>query len=470
MVREAMTVDAIRRESHPRAAIVGAGPAGFYAADLLLDHGFAVDVFDRLPTPFGLVRSGVAPDHPRIKSVTRVYEATAKRQLFRYFGCVEVGRDVQPQELTARYHAVVYAVGMTRGRRLGVPGEHLRGCHPASDFIGWYNGHPDFHARRYPLTSTRAVVVGNGNVALDVARMLVLPEDQLACTDVADHALEVLRKSRIREVIVLGRRGPLEAAFTNPELRELSALDDVDVVVDADQVMPPNLPVERLDDHVSTRARRNLETLRQYAASSRRKAKRRILLRFLASPIEVVGDGAGRVKALRVARNRLAGHPEAGVVAVQTGEEELLDCGLVIHAVGYRGRPLPGVPFDERGGVVPNADGRVLQDGEVRSGEYVVGWIKRGANGVIGTNRKDAASTVEAILDDLHRGALSEPAHQPGDAWAHPLPAPVVSWQGWEAIDAEERATGSRVDRPRVKLVRLSQLKDVALRASKPAA
>jgi ferredoxin/flavodoxin---NADP+ reductase len=452
-------------QQRPRAAIVGAGPAGFYATDLLLDHGFAVDVFDRLPTPFGLVRSGVAPDHPRIKSVTRVYEATAKRDHFRYFGCLEVGRDLQPAELRSRYHAVVYAVGMTRGRKLGVPGENLRGCHPASDFIGWYNGHPDFSGQSYALMGTRAVVIGNGNVALDVARMLLLPDDQLSSTDVADHALTTLRNSSIRDVIVLGRRGPLEAAFTNPELRELGELDDVEVVVDSDQVILPELAPECLDDQVSTRSRRNLETLRLYATSPREQAERRIVLRFLTSPVEVIGDGAGRVRAVRVACNRLAGRPDGGVVAEPTGVEDLLDCGLVIHAVGYRGRPLPGIPFDNRRGVVPNADGRVLQDGEVKTAEYVVGWIKRGATGVIGTNRKDAAGTVEAILDDLHRGALPTPAHEPDEAWTRTLPQPVVSWRGWEAIDAEERATGRRVDRPRVKLVRLSQLTDVALRA-----
>jgi len=460
-----MTREATHGEERLRAAIVGAGPAGFYAADLLLDHGFAVDIFDRLPTPFGLVRSGVAPDHPRIKSVTRVYEATAKREYFRYFGSVEVGRDVQPAELRARYHAVVYAVGMTRGRKLGVPGENLRGCHSASDFIGWYNGHPDFSGRTYALTGTRAVVIGNGNVALDVARMLLLPDDLLAYTDVADHALEVLRTSRIREVIVLGRRGPLQAAFTNPELRELGELDGVDVIVAPNQMMAPDPALGSGDEQLSTRSRRNLETLRQYAGVSRSEAERRIELRFLTSPVEVVGDGAGRVKALRVACNRLAAHPDGTVIAEPTGHEEVLDCGLVIHAVGYRGRPLPGVPFDSARGVVPNADGRVLEDGRLRIGEYVVGWIKRGANGVIGTNRKDAAGTVEAILEDLNRGALLDPPDEPDDAWTHTLGDAVVNWRGWEAIDAEERSTGSRVDRPRIKLVQLSQLTDVALRA-----
>jgi ferredoxin--NADP+ reductase len=465
MVHAAMNSETIHSEQHPRAAIVGAGPAGFYAADLLLDHGFAVDVFDRLPTPFGLVRSGVAPDHPRIKSVTRVYEATAKRERFRYFGSVEVGRDVQPNELRSRYHAVVYAVGMTRSRKLGVPGENLRGCHPASDFIGWYNGHPDFSNRSYALSGTRAVVVGNGNVALDVARMLVLPHNQLARTDVADHALEELRKSSIEEVIVLGRRGPLEAAFTSPELRELSELDDVEVVVDPDQVLLPDLALDRLDDQVTTRSRRNLEMLRQCATRPRKEAKRRIVLRFLTSPVEVIGDGVGQVRGLRLALNRLAGRPDGGVGAEPTGEEEFLHCELVIHAVGYRGRALPGIPFDNRRGVVPNTDGRVVQDGQVRTGEYVVGWIKRGAHGVIGTNRKDAASTVGAVVEDLNRGALATPPRLADDAWTRTLPEPVVSWRGWEAIDAEECATGRGEDRPRVKLVRRSQLMDIALRA-----
>lgn len=460
-----MDSEPIHSEQHPRAAIVGAGPAGFYAADLLLDHGFAVDVFDRLPTPFGLVRSGVAPDHPRIKTVTRVYDATAKRERFRYFGSVEVGRDVQPDELRSRYHAVVYAVGMTRSRKLGVPGENLRGCHPASDFIGWYNGHPDFSGRSYALTGTRAVVIGNGNVALDVARMLVLPHNQLAHTDVADHALEALRKSSIVEVIVLGRRGPLEAAFTNPELRELSELEDVDVVVDPDQVLLPDLALDRPEDQVNTRSRRNLDTLRRYATDPRKEAQRRIVLRFLTSPLEVIGDGIGQVRGLRLALNRLAAGPDRGVVAEPTGKEELLPCELVIHAVGYRGRPLPGIPFDNRRGVVPNRDGRIVHNGEVRTGEYVVGWIKRGANGVIGTNRKDAAATVRAVVADLNGGALGTPPYSADDAWTRTLAEPVVSWDGWEAIDAAECASGSGEDRPRVKLVRRSQLMDIALGA-----
>jgi ferredoxin--NADP+ reductase len=465
-----MTASAIPNALSPRAAIVGAGPAGFYTADLLLDRGFGVDIFDRLPTPFGLVRSGVAPDHPRIKSVTRVYEATAKREGFRYFGCVDVGHDIQPGELRSRYHAVVYAVGMTCGRELGVPGERLRGCHSASDFIGWYNGHPDFAQGSYALTSERAVVVGNGNVALDVARMLVLPDEQLACTDVADHALEVLRRSNIREVVVLGRRGPLEAAFTNPELRELSELAGVDVVADPDQMLLRDLAPERLHAQVSTRSRRNIEILRQYATGRRKEAERRIVLRFLTSPLEVIGDAAGLVTGLRVAKNRLAQHPDRGVVAQPTGEEEVLECGLVIHAVGYRGQPLPDVPFDDRSGVVPNVDGRIVQDGEIQPGEYVVGWIKRGANGVIGTNRKDAASTVEAVLDDLRGGTLAEPQREPDHTWTSALTRPVVSWRGWEAIDAEECATGTRLERPRVKLVQLSELTDVALRAMSAAA
>jgi ferredoxin--NADP+ reductase len=459
----------IDSEPRPRAAVVGAGPAGFYSAELLLNHGFAVDVFDRLPTPFGLVRSGVAPDHPRIKSVTRVYEATARRQGFRYFGCVEVGRDVQPRELRARYHAVVYAVGMTGGRELDVPGEDLRGCHSASDFVGWYNGHPDFAHGEYALACPRAVVVGNGNVALDVARMLTLADEELAFTDVADHALEALRRSSIREVIVLGRRGPLEAAFTNPELRELGELADVDVVVDPGQVLVPEVDPERLDDRVDTRSRRNVEILRRYAASRGAEGQRRIVLRFLTSPLEVVGDPTGLVTGLRVAKNRLAEDPVRGMVAQPTGDEEVLECGLVIHAVGYRGQALPQIPFDDRRGVVPNVDGRVAQDGQIRTGEYVVGWIKRGANGVIGTNKKDAAGTVEAVVEDFRRGDLAEPGLEPDGTWLNMLPRPVVSWRGWEAIDAEECATGRRLDRPRVKLVHLAELTDVALGATSEA-
>jgi ferredoxin/flavodoxin---NADP+ reductase len=422
-------------------AIVGAGPAGFYTADKLLNAGIDVDLLDVLPTPFGLVRAGVAPDHPKIKNVTRVYEKTASHERFRFYGGVEFGADVHRAELLDRYDGVVYAVGTSSDNRLNIPGEDRAGVRSATEFVAWYNGHPTHAAQQFDLSARRAVVIGNGNVALDIARMLVLEPDELRTTDVADHALEALEQSRVEEVVVLGRRGPVHAAFTHPELRELGELGRAEVVVD-----PADLEV---DD-----ASRNVELLRQYANRPRRGASHSIQLRFLCSPLSLEGEGGGPVTAIRIGRNRMdGGRP------VATGEEELFDCGLVIRAIGYRGAPLPEVPFDAGRGTIRNAGGRVVgDDGTPLPAEYVVGWIKRGPSGVIGTNKKDAADTVAKIVEDAER--LRAPQADADDClrWLAACAPDAVSWEGWQAIDEAERAAGEPHGRPRVKLVRLAEL------------
>jgi ferredoxin--NADP+ reductase len=447
--------------SVPRAAIVGAGPSGFYAAEQLLAKGFEVDVIDRLPTPFGLVRAGVAPDHPKIKSVTRVYEKTAARAGFRYFGGVELGHDVTGAELLERYHAVVYAIGTSDDNRLGIPGEDLIGSHPATDFVGWYNGHPDYCEHGFDLGHPRAVVIGNGNVALDVARMLVLSEEELACTDTADHALQALRDSRVEEVVILGRRGPAQAAFTNPELRELGELTRADVIVDPAEVELDPLSREWLEsDQADATARRNVEIVTEYSRLPPAGKPRRVVLRFLVSPVEVLGDERGRVRALKVVRNRIAAGDGGRLRAVPTGEEEILECGLVLRAVGYRGRPIDGIPFEQRRGLIPNEGGRVLgEDGRPRRGEYAVGWIKRGPSGVIGTNKKDAADTVARIVEDAQAGRLNEPRVADDiEEWLRARVARLVTWKGWESIDEHERRAGEPAGRPRVKLVRIDDM------------
>jgi ferredoxin--NADP+ reductase len=444
-------------EQTRRAAVVGAGPSGFYATSELLDAGFEVDLLDALPTPFGLVRAGVAPDHPKIKSVTRVYERVAARPGFRFFGGVELGSDVLREELLAHYHAVVYAVGSATDNRLGVPGEDRPGSHAATEFVAWYNGHPDFADREFDLSPTRAVVVGNGNVALDVARMLVLDPDEIAPTDTADHAIDALTRATVREVVVLGRRGPAQASFTNPELRELGELRRADVVVD-----PQDLEGVEAGDAGSPTAERNVALLREYASRAPRGLTHRIELRFWRSPVELVGEGpGGAVSGLRVVRNELVDGR-----AVATGEEEVIPCGLVVRSIGYRGRPLPGVPFDERRGVIRNAGGRVTSpDDEPLPGEYVVGWIKRGPSGVIGTNKKDATDTCEKVLADAGEGRLNEPA-DPDPAAIEALlrgrVAGLVSWEGWRAIDAHETSRGEPQGRPRVKVVRVPEMLAVA--------
>ncbi len=466
-----------------RIAIVGSGPAGFYAAGHLLKESevggreIEVDMFERLPTPWGLVRSGVAPDHPKIKSVTRIYEKTAAHPRFRFFGNVELGRDVSRDELAERYHAIVYATGSPTDRPLGIPGEELPGSHAATDFVGWYNGHPDFCEHDFDLSCERAVVIGNGNVALDVARMLTLSHDELAVTDVADHALEALDASEVREIVVVGRRGPAQAAFTNPELLELGELADADVIVHP-QELERALAVS--DPHMDPTSERNVAVLRDYAQRAPAGKSRRIVLRFLLSPVELIGDGDG-VHSVVLARNAL--QTAGGALrAVPTGEKETIEAGIVLRAIGYRGVALPGVPFDERSATIPNEAGRVLSDGSdgdgtdgqeggggeggrVRAGEYAVGWIKRGPSGVIGTNKKDAQETVDALLEDLAADTHLQPQDPDPQAIEDLLRERVdalVTYEGWSSIDRHEQALGEPQGRPRVKLTRIDELLRVA--------
>jgi ferredoxin--NADP+ reductase len=458
-----------------RVAVIGSGPAGFYAAGhLLKDSAGAVevDMLERLPTPWGLVRSGVAPDHPKIKSVSRVYEKTAEHPRFRFFGNVCFGEDVSREDLLAHYHAIVYATGSAVDRPLGIPGEDLAGSHAATDFVGWYNGHPDQTDLEVDLMSAeRALVIGNGNVALDLARMLVLSEAELAGTDTADHALQVLGKSRVREVVVIGRRGPAQAAFTNPELRELGELSQADVIVEpAELELGLAVPDPSLEQNAI--ARQNVDILRGYAERAPAGRSRRIVMRFLLSPVELVGDESGRVTGAALVRNELVPDERGTLRARATDERETLETGLVFRAIGYRGLQLPGVPFDERYGVIPNEGGRVTDPatGEPRRGEYVVGWIKRGPTGVIGTNKKDAQQTVDAILADASergngaRGTLA-PEHPDAEAIERLLLSrkpDLVPYEGWREIDRHERSHGEREGRPRVKLTRIEEMLRVA--------
>ena len=429
-----------------RCAVIGAGPAGFYACEKLLAAGFEVDLLDALPTPFGLVRSGVAPDHPNIKAVTRVYEKTAAKPGFRFFGGVALGEHVSRADLLERYHAVVYATGTDVDRRLGIPGEDLPGSYPATRFVAWYNGHPDACDESFDLSAQRAVVIGNGNVAIDVARMLLLDPGELALTDTADHAIGPLSQANVSEVVLLGRRGPEHAAFTNPELRELGEMTGVDVQVD-----PAEL--EEIEEPEDPTKRRNVEILRGYAERPPGSAARRISLKFRRSPVEILGEQ--RVTGLRVVRNRI----ESGR-AVPTEEEEVIGCGLVFRSIGYTGRPIGNVPFDAARGLIRNDGGRVCEeDGTPCRGEYVVGWIKRGPSGVIGTNKKDATDTVARIVEDAEAGRLSAPTVD-AEGWPD-----AVTWEGWQAIDEHERAAGEPHGRPRVKLVRLDDLVAAGRRA-----
>jgi ferredoxin--NADP+ reductase len=429
------------------AAVVGSGPAGFYTAAALLglpDRNVRVDMLERLPTPWGLVRAGVAPDHPKIKSIAAQFVRTATHERFRFFGNVEVGTHVSRDDLLARYDVVVYCVGAPDDRALGIPGEHLPGVLGARDFVGWYNGHPDFRNITVDLATYRAVVVGNGNVALDVARVLSTPPDRLATTDIADHALEALRGSLIHEVVVIGRRGPAQATFTSPELRELAELTGAAVLVDPAQLASID------DESLPHVPRHNVQILRDYAGIRPVNGSRRVTLRFLTSPIEI--HGTDRVSSIVLGRNDMGRDGRA----VDTGDRQTESTGLVLRAAGYRGVAVPGVPFDEAGGTIPNRLGRV--DGGDR--EYVAGWIKRGPTGIIGTNKKDAVDTVHTLVADLAADPGPSRAVEATavEVWLRERRPELIDLAGWAAIDAAERAAGERQGRPRVKLCTWEEL------------
>jgi ferredoxin/flavodoxin---NADP+ reductase len=441
-----------------RVAVVGSGPAGFYSASALLtaDPPAEVDMLERLPTPWGLVRLGVAPDHPKLKEVSRAFERTAGLPGFRFFGNVELGRDVSHDDLARVYDAVVYAVGAQTDRRLGIPGEDLPGSWSATELVAWYNGHPDFQELEFDLGHERAVVVGAGNVALDVVRMLALTDEELAPTDITDRAAKAIAASPLRELVLLSRRGPAQASFTTPELKELGELAGADVLVDPAELELD--PASEASLETDTNARRNVEVLRGYAARTPEGKPRSIRLRFCVSPTAILGDD--RVEGVEIVRNELVAR-DGRISAVPTGETETLPSGLVFRSIGYHGIPLPGVPFDERSGTIPNDGGRILDsDGAPLPGAYVAGWIKRGPTGVIGTNKKDATETIARLLEDAESGRL-ERSDAGADAIVEVLEergAEPVVYAGWEAIDALERSRGEPHGRPRVKLCSWDEL------------
>ena len=448
-----------------RVAVVGSGPAAFYAGGALLASEaprVEVDLIERLPTPWGLVRLGVAPDHPQLKTVSRAFEKIASRPGFRFLGNVEVGRDVTHDELVSLYDAVVYAVGSQADRRLGIPGEGLPGSWAATELVAWYNGHPDFQQLDFDLSGERAVVVGNGNVALDVARMLALTRGELAPTDTTDAAIDAIVSSGIREIVVLGRRGPVQAAWTPAELLELGELAGADIVVDpAELELDPTSAAEL--EQASNAVRRNVEILRDFASRVPSGKPRSVRLRFRVSPVAILGDE--RVEAVEIARNRLEPDGRGGVRAVATDERETIPCGIVFRSVGYRGVGVPGAPFDERAGTMPNKGGRVLDAAGVPiRGLYCAGWIKRGPTGVIGTNKKDATETVELLLEDARAGRLEPRSDGALEALLAGRAREVVVYGGWEAIDTLERARGEPHGRPRVKLASWDELLAAARR------
>lgn len=444
-----------------RVAIIGAGPAGFFAAGALFKQKqveVSVDLFDRLPAPFGLVRYGVAPDHPEIKRVQDQYEKTAQDHRFRFFGNVDFGKDLLHEDVRRHYDQVIYTVGAQTDRRLGVPGEDLEGSWSATEFVAWYNGHPDYVRRSFDLSHPTAVVIGAGNVAMDVARILAKSVDELATTDIADHALEALRSSGVKDIYVLARRGPVQAKFTTPEIKEFGELAIARPEVRPEDLVLDAASQEELDKDRT--AQRNLRVLGEYAERADAGEPRVVRFHFLTAPLELLGDEQGRVRGIRVVRTRIEKSESGYLDAVSTGQEEIIECGLVLRSVGYRGVALGGVPFDERKGLIPNDEGRVRdpKTGAIVPGEYVAGWIKRGPSGVIGTNKGDATKTVEVMLADV---ATTTPCAEPSpDAVVKLLErrgVRYVRFEDWLKIDAVEKQRGGDT-RPRCKICDVAEM------------
>ncbi len=439
-------------------AIVGSGPSGFYAADSLLKSGqpVLIDMFERLPTPFGLVRSGVAPDHQKLKQSIQVFEQIAGSPAFNFFGNVTIGEDIKVEELQQAYHAVIFACGAQTDRRIGISGEDLSGSHTATEFVGWYNGHPDYRDRSFDLQQEVVAIIGQGNVAVDVCRILTRPVDELRSSDIAEHALEALSQSRVREVHVIGRRGPAQAKFTTKELRELASLTGVTATIEPAQLRLSPVCETELAHLTASNAKKNVDLFSSIAANVPASDKRRIHFQFLASPIEI--RGKDRVEGLTLIRNRLSGEAFSQQ-AVATGDPFELNCGLVFRSIGYRGEPIAGLPFDAVKGVLPNQRGRVGHNGTPLGGVYVTGWLKRGPSGIIGTNRADSIETVESILEDLGKATLWEaPGMAAIETTISGLRKRVVGLSEWRAIDAAEIERGAARGKPREKFTRIEEM------------
>ena len=436
-----------------RVAIVGSGPSGFYAAEALLKSPLTVqvDMIERLPVPFGLVRFGVAPDHPKLKQSTAVFDQVARSPNFNFLGNIMVGRDISVAQLRDTHHAVLFACGAELDRPLGLEHENLRGSHTATEFVGWYNGHPDYRDRQFDLSVETAVIIGHGNVAVDVARILCKPVDQLRNTDIARHALDVLATSRVREVHLIGRRGPAQASFTTKELRELGELHGCEVRVVAADLQLGAACLAELENKNNFNAAKNVETLRGWSARGPQNAAKRITFHFLKSPVALAGEN--RLERATLEQNKLAGPPFAQLPQ-GTGLKSELQCGLMFRSVGYRGVPIPGVPFDGTRGIFPNTDGRI----GTSPGLYAAGWIKRGPTGIIGTNRADAVATIQGLLADVPQ---LDARHRSGAAAMHEVlknQQPVVSYADWQRIDAEEQRRGTAAGKPREKITRVNDM------------
>jgi ferredoxin/flavodoxin---NADP+ reductase len=457
----------IGTETNPlRVAIIGSGPAGFYAAEHLLKQAglnVQVDMYDKLPTPFGLVRFGVAPDHQKIKSVTVVYDKVAANPRYRFFGNVEFGKHIHLADLKNYYHQVIFSNGAQTDRRMGIPGEDLKGSYTATEFVAWYNGHPEYRDLKFDLSQERAAIIGVGNVAIDVARILSRTADELSKTDIADYALEALKNSKIKEVYLIGRRGPVQAAFTPPEVKEVGEMQDADAITLPEEMQLDPLSAAELATTTDALIKRKVDTLQSYASHKPTGKSRVLYIRFLLSPTELFADGNGRVNKMKLVRNVLVKSDSGALSAKATDQFQELPVGLVFRSVGYRGVALPDVPFDDKGGKILNDKGRILDPGSKSPivGLYTSGWIKRGPSGVVGDNRKDSVETVTLMLEDLQKGATLNPANADAvsaEKLVRERQPQFFSFADWQKLDKLEIEKGKLRGSPRVKFTSVDEM------------
>ena len=443
-------------------AIVGSGPSGFYATEALIKSELFVQIsmFERLPVPYGLVRSGVAPDHPKLKQAIKVYAKIAESEEFNFLGNVTVGKDISVEELQETHHAVIFTCGAETDRKLGVPGEDLSGSHTATEFVGWYNGHPDYRDRHFDLSHDTAVIIGQGNVAADVSRILSKTVDELKHTDIAEHALDALAESKVRDIYVVGRRGPAQAKLTSKELKEFGELEDCDPVIDPQELnLNPESEVELADKDYSGN-KKVYDLFSSYAERTQGSKTRRCHFTFLKGPSALLGDE--HVEKIILEQNQLSGDA-FNQSARGTGETIELETGIVFRSIGYRGVPITGVPFDDKRGVFPNIDGRITQNEEVIVGMYTAGWIKRGPTGIIGTNRADSVATVESLLKDIDK--LETGNQKSGVEGACNVlkqrGVRYVSYSDWKTIDQSEIERGEPKGKPREKYTYIKEMLDL---------
>ena len=443
-------------------AIVGSGPSGFYATEALIKSNISVkiDMFERLPCPYGLVRSGVAPDHPKLKQAILLYDKIADSPEFNLIANVTVGEDISVDDLKAAYHAIIFTCGAETDRKLGVPGEDLSGSHTATEFVGWYNGHPDYRDRQFDLSHEVAVIIGQGNVAADVSRILAKTVDELKHTDIAQHALDALAESKIKEIYVIGRRGPAQAKFTPKELREFGELQDCDPIINAEELELNENSKKELEEKSNIGNKKIYDLFCSFADRTMTGKHRQCIFQFLRSPVEIIGDT--RINKIKLEYNELSGDPFKQS-ARGTGKTYEMDAGILFRSIGYRGVPIAGVPFHESWGIFPNQDGRITEEDIVVPQLYTAGWIKRGPSGSIGTNRADSVATVESLLADLT--SLDSGKEKQASQMIYPIldkkGVRYINFREWKKIDAKEVEIGTPKGKPREKFTYVNEMLSV---------